>query len=94
MQTNHTELSGGRFRCVDGQVGRFTRFVTHPTRRSISFGAEEMNLLHTILTGVQMGKDLRVVARHRLFPKLAAKVQRMHDKSKAAALAAPTQTPN
>lgn len=90
MQTRHNAMpyNGSPievFRCEDGQVGVFERQVTDPTRRSISFGSEELDLLHTIVTGAQRGRDLRVVTRHRLFSLLAGKVTRMRAKSKEAA---------
>ncbi len=82
MQTNHKEPEPGVFFCKDGkEATRFKRMVVDPTRRPMSVSAEELNLLHTILTGVQTGRDLRVVVRHRLFRRLAGTVTRMRKKS-------------
>ena len=82
MQTNHKEPEPGVFLCKDGtEATRFKRMVVDPTRRPMSVNTRELNLLHIILTGIQTGSDLRVIARHRLLPKLAGKVTRMRKKS-------------
>lgn len=87
MQTRHDEFESGGFRCEDGRVATFKRFVTDPTRCAQSFGFAEVHLLHAIVIGVQRGTDLSVVIRNPLMQQLAGKIITMRVKSKAAAQA-------
>lgn len=83
MKTRHKE-DGVWFLCADGSIGKFRRLVTNPSRRAMSFNSTELRILRDILVGIQSGKDLTELVRHKAFITLSTKITGMCKKSLAA----------
>ena len=85
--SQHLLIDGteSEYACPNGTGETFRRNPTSKGAASQSFSAEEINALHTIVTGLVRRADLTQVARSKVFASVARKVGVMSARSKAGA---------